>query len=321
MGAVQTFKQCEQCGFPEADYIDYYRSGEWFLICRRCGYHEEWKHESYLSNGRFEKATHTVMRSAGAYCAQDPETGIRQCGSVVEAELQEVTARMRDDIASGKLSSESYVTRYDFLTGEVTALVGQVPTPCPDQDTRSEAAYRKSQTTPKEEDSMSTHFLFFSRLMNALSLAVDLRDSSTKGTNIAYIAELMSVCAIVLKNGGDENLAIAALLRDAADDQDEGPPPEMTRSLFGDRVAEVLVECSGTHQVPKPSWRERKEAYLVHLRTASADVRLISAADKLSNLRNILADLWQLKEVPEGRFDAEDQSWFYHSVISALTVC
>jgi hypothetical protein len=45
-----------------------------------------------------------------------------------------MAARMRDDIASGKLSPESYVTRYDFQTGEVTALVGQVPTPHPDDD-------------------------------------------------------------------------------------------------------------------------------------------------------------------------------------------
>ena len=34
---------------------------------------------------------------------------------------------MQADIASGKLSDRGYVTRYDFKTGEVTALVGQVP--------------------------------------------------------------------------------------------------------------------------------------------------------------------------------------------------
>ena len=34
---------------------------------------------------------------------------------------------MQADIASGKLSDRGYVTRYDFDTGEVTALVGQVP--------------------------------------------------------------------------------------------------------------------------------------------------------------------------------------------------
>jgi hypothetical protein len=34
---------------------------------------------------------------------------------------------MRADIAKGKLSPGSYVTRYNFDTREVTALVGQIP--------------------------------------------------------------------------------------------------------------------------------------------------------------------------------------------------
>jgi hypothetical protein len=34
---------------------------------------------------------------------------------------------VRDCIASGKLSPESYVTKYNFETREVTSLVGQVP--------------------------------------------------------------------------------------------------------------------------------------------------------------------------------------------------
>ena len=120
--------------------------------------------------------------------------------------------------------------------------------------------------------------------------------------------------------GGDEDLAIAALLHDAVEDQGGKPTLETIRQLFGERVAEVIVECSDTDQVPKPPWRERKEAYLAHLRTAFADARLVSAADKLSNLRNIVADYRQLGEDLWGRFNAkrEDQLWFYRSVISAL---
>ena len=52
-----------------------------------------------------------------------------------ETELEEIAAKMRDDIASGRLSSESYVTQYNFQTREVTALVGRVPTPRPEHDT------------------------------------------------------------------------------------------------------------------------------------------------------------------------------------------
>ena len=39
-----------------------------------------------------------------------------------------------------------------------------------------------------------------------------------KGTKIPYLAHLLSVCALVLENGGDEDQAIAALLHDAVED-------------------------------------------------------------------------------------------------------
>jgi hypothetical protein len=51
----------------------------------------------------------------------------RGYGRLSEAEVEETAARMRADIASGKLSPQSYVTRYSFDTHEVTALVGRVP--------------------------------------------------------------------------------------------------------------------------------------------------------------------------------------------------
>ena len=175
---------------------------------------------------------------------------------------------------------------------------------------------------PKEEHSTSSCSPFLSRRFYlALDLAAGLHHGQCrKGTNIPYIAHLMSVCATVLENGGDEDLAIAALLHDAVEDQGGRATLETLGHLFGDRVAGVIAECSDTDQVPKPPWRERKEAHLAHLRTASADARLVSAADKLNNLRNILADYRQLGEHLWARFNAgrDDQLWFYGSVISAL---
>jgi (p)ppGpp synthase/HD superfamily hydrolase len=40
-----------------------------------------------------------------------------------------------------------------------------------------------------------------------------------KGTAIPYMAHLLSVAALVLEDGGDEDAAIAALLHDAVEDQ------------------------------------------------------------------------------------------------------
>src|SRR4030095_10333191 len=40
-----------------------------------------------------------------------------------------------------------------------------------------------------------------------------------KGTTIPYVAHLLAVAATVLEYGGDEDLAIAALLHDSVEDQ------------------------------------------------------------------------------------------------------
>jgi len=127
MSSVQSDVKCEQCGFPEAWEVFDCGTNEWTVDCPRCGYHESWKHESYFSNGHLERGVNEVLYSAGAYCAKDLETGIKKHGGLPETEVEEVAAKMRDDIASGKLSPESYVPRYNFDTHEVTELVGQVP--------------------------------------------------------------------------------------------------------------------------------------------------------------------------------------------------
>lgn len=127
MSKVQSEVKCEQCGFPDAGRVTNTRSGEWRVMCPRCGYHEIWKHESYFSNGHLERGVNEVLYSAGAYCAKNPATGIEEHGGLSENEVEEVAARMREDIASGELAPGSYVTRYNFDTHEVTALVGQVP--------------------------------------------------------------------------------------------------------------------------------------------------------------------------------------------------
>jgi (p)ppGpp synthase/HD superfamily hydrolase len=120
----------------------------------------------------------------------------------------------------------------------------------------------------------------------ALQFASGLHHSQCrKGTPIPYISHLMAVSALVLEAGGDEDLAIAALLHDAVEDQGGAPTLQIIRRMFGDRVANVVMECSDTDREPKPPWRERKERYLTHLLSASADALLVSMADKLHNAR------------------------------------
>jgi (p)ppGpp synthase/HD superfamily hydrolase len=138
-----------------------------------------------------------------------------------------------------------------------------------------------------------------------------------KGTTVPYIAHLLSVAGLVLEAGGDEDLAIAALLHDVVEDCGGAPMLEEVRRSFGDRVAHVVEGCTDTDLDPKPPWRQRKEDYLKHLQTADSDVRLVSAADKLHNARSILADYREIGESVWERFQGKRDGtlWYYRSLV------
>src|SRR3984957_9278347 len=111
-----------------------------------------------------------------------------------------------------------------------------------------------------------------------------------KGTTVPYVAHLLSVAGLVLEAGGDEDLAIAALLHDVVEDCGGAPMLKEVRRRFGKRVARIVNECTDADSYPKPPWRKRKEKYLRRLRKADAGARLVSAADKPNNVRSILSD-------------------------------
>lgn len=151
------------------------------------------------------------------------------------------------------------------------------------------------------------------RFTEAFAYAMELHgDHARKGTTIPYISHLMAVSALVLEDGGDEDLAIAALLHDGPEDRGGEATLATIRARFGDRVADVVAGLSDTFEDPKPAWRERKEAYLAHLRDADDDVLHVSLADKLHNLRATVRDVRRDGDEVLERFNEEsDQLWYY----------
>jgi GTP pyrophosphokinase len=141
-----------------------------------------------------------------------------------------------------------------------------------------------------------------------------------KGSGAPYVAHLLGVASLVLEHGGDEDEAIAALLHDAVEDQGGAATREEIRRRFGERVAAIVDGCTDTDQTAKPPWRERKEAYLAHLPTASASVRLVSAADKLYNARSIVSDLRRVGDAVWERFRGgrDGTLWYYRSLVVAF---
>ncbi len=159
------------------------------------------------------------------------------------------------------------------------------------------------------------------RFADALTFAFDLhRTQERKDTGIPYFSHLMSVAALALENGADEEMAIAALLHDAVEDQGGRETAEKIRRRFGDRVADIVAGCTDAEVRPKPPWRQRKEAYIAHLAGAPADVVLVSAADKLHNARAILADLRAVGNAVWDRFNGGKKGslWYYRGLVTAF---
>ncbi|MBV9330547.1 MAG: HD domain-containing protein [Alphaproteobacteria bacterium] len=142
-----------------------------------------------------------------------------------------------------------------------------------------------------------------------------------KGTDIPYISHLMSVSALVMEYGGDEDQAIAGLLHDSLEDVGR-EQEEIIRANWGDRVVGIVKDC--TDGVPdirgrKGDWNIRKRSYIAHLRTAAADALLVSACDKLHNARAIVADLRAGHDIfslfKAGR---DGTQWYYRALLEVF---
>lgn len=167
------------------------------------------------------------------------------------------------------------------------------------------------------------------RFNHALQLAIEAHAGQVrKGTENAaglalpYITHPVAVATLVQRYGGTEDQVIAALLHDVL--EDGGPQwAQPIRAAFGAGVLQLVEFC--TDGLPddtgrKPPWRERKEAYLAHLRKTEGPGVLVSACDKLANLQAILLDLTEVGETVWDRFTGgkDGSLWYYRELVAAF---
>ncbi len=165
------------------------------------------------------------------------------------------------------------------------------------------------------------HVLLTSRFEEALVYAARLHARQVrKASQVPYVAHLLSAAALVIEDGGGEDEAIAALLHDAIEDQGGDATRQEIRRRFGDRVTAIVDGCTDADTQPKPPWRERKEQFLASLAHASTEVRRVTTADKLHNVRSTL---WEFREHGDAiwhRFKGgkEGTLWYYREVVNLL---
>jgi HD domain-containing protein len=108
---------------------------------------------------------------------------------------------------------------------------------------------------------------------------------------IPYITHLMAVASLVAEFGGTEDQVIGGLLHDAAEDRGGQPRLDEIRHRFGEAVATIVGACSDSlDATEKKAWCVRKCAYIAGIADKHEPALLVTAADKLHNMRAINAD-------------------------------
>lgn len=161
------------------------------------------------------------------------------------------------------------------------------------------------------------------RFTDALRLASELHAGQTrKASKVPYLSHVLGVAATVLEYGGDEDVAIAALLHDVVEDCGGMSTAEVIEQRFGAHVLGIVLGCSDTTESPKPPWKERKDRYLEHLPDASPEVHLVSAADKLHNLQSLLREEARLGTALWSHFRAgrDGTLWYYETLLGIFRV-
>lgn len=176
---------------------------------------------------------------------------------------------------------------------------------------------KKKKSSPEGTQGTQGKVKLGPRFQRAFKFAADKHRSQTrKASTIPYVAHLIGVASLVIEAGGDEDLAIAALLHDVVEDCGGEKMLVEVRRRFGRRVAHIVDGCTDAYEIPKPPWHDRKVNYINRLKMEDADTRLVSAADKLNNVRSILSDYRALGESVWSRFNGgrDGTLWYYRTL-------
>jgi len=112
-------------------------------------------------------------------------------------------------------------------------------------------------------------------------------------------------------------------LHDIVEDADFTPVDIRRRygPLVGDYVNAVTEPAELRQGDGAVSWKARKEYMIKSISRAMSEVKLLSCADKLANLRELRQDLERDGESVWERFNApkDEQEWYYSSMLEAFT--
>jgi (p)ppGpp synthase/HD superfamily hydrolase len=183
------------------------------------------------------------------------------------------------------------------------------------------------QNREKQEPSATLHLT--SRFTSAVDYARQVHVGRRKGTEMPYMAHLLGVASLVMGEVGHvpfpvtEDMVIAALLHDAVEDEGGWPRLHDIEANFGKEVARIVEGCSDSFEEDsnkKKEWEQRKKDYIERLKTEPEGTLLVSAADKLYNIRAMVEDYRSDGTKVWERFNRgpQQQLWYYSELLKVF---
>lgn len=132
-----------------------------------------------------------------------------------------------------------------------------------------------------------------------------------KKDGFPYIIHPFMVASILMRQGFDDTVVAAALVHDVIEDTEVGEAE--LRDIVGDEAMEIVRAVTEDKTLPL---RERKEQYIATVRAGNEGAKAVAVADKIHNLRSLLAvydgdETW--KQFNGGR---ESHTWFHESMLA-----
>lgn len=137
-----------------------------------------------------------------------------------------------------------------------------------------------------------------------------------KGTDLDYISHPLEVLQILTEMQAPLEVLIAGILHDTIEDTPV-TLAEITEH-FGEKTAALVAAHS---EDKSKSWKERKQQTIIKTTEAPLQVKLMVAADKISNLRSMAHDYQEAGDHLWKRFHATKQeiAWYYSGVQDGLS--
>lgn len=165
---------------------------------------------------------------------------------------------------------------------------------------------------------------FTERLNKAIIVSATAHDKQKqyrKGTEIPYVIHPYGVMLIAGNATDDEDTLIGCLLHDILEDVKAiHYNADNMRNDFGDKVLRIVQDVSKNDTIR--DWHDRSRAYINHLENKACDEAVVvSAADKIHNLKSTLYDLETIGDKVWNRFStksAEDQLWWYEEIFRVI---